>query len=306
MREPNDYLEPQAGPEARGWREPEARWDRRHSYRPPEMRSGAGPVWWVGALLVLTGAAWLGALSLSQLSSREVAIPAIQRGVAALTEVDELLVIHEQELCDLAESESALQVSRFPVQGVEVSVSDIHCTDERLDRDGLRTLLLERSAEQVYEHGADAFVDDLGQAEGASILSTTGATRATLDNIGESMHGRSTQAAWILGAVSALLLAAVIALGRGVRRFAGVGIVLVLVAAPTLVGVSLASFVVGQMDTGSGVTSQFAEISRSLLRLPLRNAVAFLAAGVALIVPVLAVDWLLRRSDRREWWEHSR
>jgi hypothetical protein len=303
MRERDDEFEPQG---QRGWREAQPRWDRRDAYRPPEMRSGAGPVWWVGALLVLTGAAWLGALSLSQLSSRQVAIPAIQQGVAALTEVDELLTIHEQELCALAESDSALEVSRFPVQGVDVSVRDIHCSEGRLDKEALRTLLLERSAEQVYVHGADAFVDDLSEAEASSILSTTGATRATLNNIGESMHGRATQAAWILGAISALLLAAVIALGRGVRRFAGAGIVLVLVAAPTLIGVSVASFIVGQMDTGSGVTSQFADIARSLLRLPLRNAVTLLAAGVALIVPVLLVDWVLRRTDQRQWWEHGR
>lgn len=305
MRAADDELEYEARRGERS-RRGESHWDRRDVYRPPEMRSGAGPVWWVGALLVLVGAAWLGALSVSQLSSREVAIPAIQRGVAALTEVDELLAIHEQELCDLAESDSALQVSRFPVQGVEVGVSDIHCTDGRLDKEALRTLLLERSAEQVYAHGADAFVDDLGEAEGSSILSTTGAARATLDSIGQSMHDRTTKAAWVLGAISALLLAAVVALGRGVRRFAGLGIVLVLVAAPTLIGVLLASFLVGRFDTDSGLTSQFADIIRSLLRLPLRNAVALLAAGVALIVPVLAVDWLLRRADRREWWEHSR
>lgn len=270
------------------------------------MRSGAGLVWWVGALLVLVGAAWLGALSLSQLSSRQVAVPAIERGVAALTEVDELLALHEQELCQLAATDSALEVSRFPVQGVEVAVSDIHCTDGRLDKDGLRTLLLERSAEQVYARGADAFLNTNGTAEGTSILSTTGATRVTLDSIGESMHDRATKAAWVLGGLSALLLAILIALGRGVRRFAGVGIVLVLVAAPTILGVLGSWFLVSRLDTGSGVSAQFAEIMRSLLRLPMRNAVTLLAAGVALIVPVLIVDALLRRADRREWWEHSR
>lgn len=291
----------------RPWRDAEsARWDRIPAYRPPEHRSGAGAVWWVGALLVLTGAAWLGALTLSQLSSRQVAIPAIERGVAAITEVDELLSIHEEELCNLAESDSALEVSSFPVQGVDVAVSDIHCIDGRLDHEALRTLLLSRSAEQVYTLGADAFIDESGEREAASILSTSGATRATLDGIGESMHDRTTKAAWILGGVSALLLALVLALGRGVRRFAGVGIVLVLVALPTLLGALLSWFIVGRMDTGSGVTSQFAEIFRSLLGLPLRNSIALLASGVALIVPVLLVDALLRRSDRREWWEHSR
>ncbi|MGE0134703.1 MAG: hypothetical protein AB7L91_10475 [Dehalococcoidia bacterium] len=290
----------------RSWRDTEAGWGRRDVYRPPEMRSGAGPVWWVGALLVLAGAAWLGALSLSQLSSREVAIPAIERGVAALTEVDELLAIHEQDLCELAETDSALQVSRFPVRGVEMAVSDIHCTDGRLDRDALRALLLERSAEQVYTQGADAFLDESEEAEASSILSTTGAARLTLDSIGESMHERSTRAAWILGGISLLLLAGVIALGRGVRRFAGVGIVLVLIATPTMLGVMAAWVLIGQYDSGTGVTAQFADIVRSLLDLPMRNAVALLAGGVALLVPVLAVDWVLRRTDRREWWEQGR
>lgn len=305
MRAADDDIEDQrryVGPE---WPQ-EPRRDRRDVYRPPELRSGAGPVWWVGALLVLVGAAWFGALSLSQLSGREVAIPAIQRGVAALTEVDELLTIHERELCDLAATDSALRVSRFPVQGVEVAVSDIHCTDGRLDKEALRTLLLDRSAEEVYVHGADAFADELGESEASSVLSTTGAARATLDSIGQSMHDRTTKAAWVLGAVSALLLAALVALGRGVRRFAATGIVLVLVAAPTLLGVALASLAVAWFDTDTGLTSQFAAIIRSLLQLPLRNAAALLTAGVALLVPVLGVDWLLRRADRREWWEQSR
>lgn len=305
MRAADDDIKDQrryVGPE---WLQ-EPRRDRRDVYRPPELRSGAGPVWWVGALLVLVGAAWFGALSLSQLSSREVAIPAIQRGVAALTEVDELLTIHERELCDLAATDSALRVSRFPVQGVEVAVSDIHCTDGRLDKEALRTLLLERGAEEVYVHGADAFADELGESEASSVLSTTGAARATLDSIGQSMHDRTTKAAWVLGAVSALLLAALVALGRGVRRFAAAGIVLVLVAAPTLLGVALASLAVAWFDTDTGLTSQFAAIIRSLLQLPLRNTAALLTAGVALLVPVLGVDWLLRRADRREWWEQSR
>lgn len=298
------YEEPAEPPRRAG--DP-GRWERGSAmYRPPEHRSGAGPAWWIGALLVLVGGLWLGALTLSQLSSRTVAIPAIERGVAALTEVDALLAIHEGELCDLAASESALEVSSFPVRGVEVAVSDIQCPGGRLDREALRALLLSRSAEQVYSLGADAFRDEGAELEAASILSTSGATRATLDSIGSKMHSRMTTAAWVLGAVSAVLLAAVLAVGRGVRRFAGVGLVLILIAAPMLLGTGLAWWGLGRLFHGAGVGSEFVAITRSLLELPLRNAVVVLGAGTALMAPVLVVDALVRRADRRAWWEYSR
>src|SRR5690606_38917476 len=63
-------------------------------YVPPEPpHGGAGWTWWLGALLVVLLAVWVSALTLSQLTSREVAIPAVQRGVAALSEVDALLTL---------------------------------------------------------------------------------------------------------------------------------------------------------------------------------------------------------------------
>ena len=274
-------------------------------YRPRERQGAAGPVWWVGALLVLTGALWLGALSLSQLSSRTVAMPAIERGVAALTEIDELLSIHEQELCSLAESQAAVNVVGLPVQGVAIDVDDIRCTDGKLNREALRPLLLSSSAEQVYLHGGAAFLDETASREGASILSSSGAIRAILDVVGLSMHDRMATAALVLGAVNGMLVIAVLLLGRGIRRFAGLGIVLVLAALPMLLGALAAWLLAGTMDSGTGLTAQFAQLSRSLLGLPLRNALWLTGAGIALIVPVLLVDALLRQSQPQEWWEHS-
>jgi hypothetical protein len=275
-------------------------------YRPPEQSSGAGPVWWVGALLVLTGAVWLAALSMSQLSSREMAMPAIERGVAALTEIDALLEIHEQELCTLAESETAVEALGFPVRGVDLSLNDVRCEDGELNREELRALLLMRSAERVYLDGAGAFEDESAVDGDTSILSPSGAIRATLDSVGASMHDRVTTVAWVLGAVNAVLLAAVLLLGRGIRRFAGVGLVLALAAFPTLAA-ALALWVgIGLMDSDSGLTAEFAEITQALLGLPLRNALILGGAGLALLVPVLITDHLIRRSRREQWWEYSR
>ncbi len=275
-------------------------------YRPPEQRSGAGAVWWVGALLALTGMFWLGALSLSQLSSRTVAMPAIERGVTALTEIDRLLAIHEDGLCALAASGAAVNIMGLPIQGVDIQVDDVHCIDGKLDREDLRARLLSNSAQQIYLHGADAFLDDAASDEGASILSASGAIRATLDSVGASMHDRITTTAWVLSAVNGVLIVAVLLLGRGIRRFAGLGMVLVIAAAPMLLGALISWLVLGTMDSGAGLTAQFAQLSRSLLSLPLRNALWLTGAGIALIVPVLVVDALLRRSRRMEWWEYSR
>lgn len=274
-------------------------------YVPPERTAGAGPVWWVGALLVITGAIWLAALSMSQLSSRTVAMPAIEHGVAALTEVDALLEIHEQELCNLAESDAAVDIVAFPMRGISISSEDVQCTNGELDREGLRTMLVTQGAEQVYVHGADAFLDESASDEDASILSASGAIRATLDSVGASMHDRVTTATWVLGAVCTVLIIVLLLLGRGIRRFAGLGLVLMLAAVPTLVGAIALWFAVGLMDSGAGLTNDFAEITRSLLGLPLRNALLLGGAGLAILVPVLVTDRLIQRSRREEWWEYS-
>lgn len=278
-------------------------------YRPPDQTSGAGPAWWFGGLLVIVGMLFLAALSLAQLSSRTVAMPAIERGVASLTEIDALLAIHEEELCRLAATEAPIQVPGFPVQGIDVRVSDIRCTDGTLDRESLRALLLSKSADAVYLRGADAFQDDPDAAEETSILSASGGIRATLDSVGASMHDRTTAATWVLGGMSALLLLAMLLLGRGVRRFAGLGLVLVIAAAPMLLGSLILWVVLGTMDSGDGLTAQFAQITRSLLGVPIRNGLCVAVAGVALIVPALLVERAVRHAryaEQAEWWEYGR
>jgi hypothetical protein len=275
-------------------------------YRPPEQHTGAGPAWWLGALLVIAGALWLGALSLSQLSSRSVAIPAIERGVASLAEIDQLLSLHEEDLCRLAATDAPIEVPGYPVRGIDVRVSDIHCTDGKLDRDALRALLLTQSAEQVYLHGADAFLDDSGSLDDASILSASGGIRTILNSIGADMHDRATTAAWVLGGVSAVLFLATLLLGRGVRRFAGLGLALMLAALPMLLGALVVWAVLGAVDGGTGLTAQFAQITRSLLNLPIRNAFGLTAAGLALIVPALFVARAVQRARDADWWEYGR
>jgi hypothetical protein len=275
-------------------------------YRPPEQHTGAGPAWWVGALLVIVGALWLGALSLSQLSSRPVAIPAIERGVASLTEIDQLLSLHEDDLCRLAATDAPIEIPGYPVRGIDVRLNDIHCTDGKLDRDALRALLLSKSAEQVYLHGADAFLDDSASLDDASMLSASGGIRTILASIGADMHDRTTTAAWVLGGTSAVLLLATLLLGRGVRRFAGLGLIFMLAALPMLFGALILWAVLGAMDGGTGLTAQFAQITRSLLNLPIRNAFGLTLAGAALIVPSLLIARAVQRARDADWWEYGR
>ena len=48
-------------------------------------------VWVTGALLTAAAAAWLMALSVAQATDEPVALPALERGVAALTDIEALL-----------------------------------------------------------------------------------------------------------------------------------------------------------------------------------------------------------------------
>ena len=69
---------------------------------PPPYRaadSGIEARAWLTIALVVVTALWLGAFALAQVTSRAVAIPAAERGLAALSEVDSLLTLGERAIC---------------------------------------------------------------------------------------------------------------------------------------------------------------------------------------------------------------
>jgi hypothetical protein len=277
-------------------------------YVPPEPpRGGAGWQWWIGALLVVLVSLWLVALTLSQLTSREVAMPAVERGVAALSEVDALLQLHGNQICAQVDAGVPIEIPGFAVQGVTLHPQEVRCPNGELDRANLRALLVAQGAEQVYLRGTDAFREDTAAASTGSILSASGAIRLVLDNVGADMNERISVLVFPLGLLCLLVGVGFLLLGRGLGRFIGLGWVLVVSAFPMLMGVLLMWGVLSLVESGpdNSLMSEFQHITRSLIGLPLRNALYIIVAGFAIAIPAWAVRRFYLNRRRYEVYDDA-
>jgi hypothetical protein len=221
--------------------------------------------------------ALLTALSLLHLSAPGPAHRALRRSVASLTEVDSLLAVQEQPLREQAESSPAgpLALPDYPLQ---VALSAGESPVE------VRDVLLDRSAELLYEEGAGAFREE-GQSGGISRLSVEGAVRTGLDLLTSSSRDALRLTTVALAALCLALSGALVLLVRGYRSLTALGAT---VAAASLLFLLLAvavRLVLGLAGWGTDdyITVQLLDLAKGAAWLPIRNGLAFSGLGVALL-----------------------
>lgn len=251
---------------------------------PPDR--GAAARAWLTLLLATVIAVWVACVALSQLTSRAVAIPAAERGIAAVTEVDALLRLHEARLCTAAQAggSETIDLAGFPVRDVLLRAQEVHCPNGVLDRAALRDLLLARGADRLYLRGTAAFTDPSRAADAAPVLSGTWLIRVLLDSLSAGLHEWLVVAAWASGGLALLLAGTVWLLGRRGARLQRVGWALTLGALPVLLaaaGAWLLLLLLG--GTGGSLVAEFASIARSLAALPALDALLTMVAGLALV-----------------------
>jgi len=263
------------------WGQPPAR----SPFAPPER--GAEARAWLTLLLAAVVVAWVSCAALAQLTSRAVAIPAAERGIAAVTEVDALLRLHEAQLCAAAAAAGSepVDLAGFPVRDVLLRAQEVPCPNGVLDPAVLRDLLLSRGAELIYLRGTDAFTDPSRPAEAAPVLSATWLIRVLLDGLSAGLHEWLVVAAWAMGGLGSLLAGVVWLLGRRGARLQRIGWAMTLGALPVLfaaAGLWLVLLLLGGSGGGS-LVSEFASIARSLAALPALDALLTMVAGLALV-----------------------
>lgn len=258
-------------------------------YRPPER--GVEARAWLTIALALVTALSLAAFALAQVTSREVAIPAAERSVAALSEVDSLVSLAERALCAQAGGEGALDLPGFAVGDVQVRANEVRCVDGRVDLEALRALLLSRGADLVYLRGIEAFIEAGRTPAPASPLSGAGAIRTLVDVLTVTVHEPAVLAAWALAALGAALAGALLLLGRrGLGRLARVGVALAVGAAPVLLAALALRFALASFTTEDDpMLAEFIAIAHALLGVPLWDAAWVLLGGLALVVPGVVV-----------------
>jgi hypothetical protein len=238
--------------------------------------------------------ALLAALSLLQLTAPGTAHRALRRSVASLTEIDSLLAAHELTLRELADASPAEPLS-LPDYPLEVVLS---AEEARRPPAEVRDLLLDRSAELVYEDGPSAFREE-GQAEGVSRLSVEGAVRTGLDFLTASSHDALRLTTLALAVLCGALSGALVLLVRGYRGLTALGAT---VAAASLLFLLLAAVVrlalgLASVAADDYITTQLLDLTEDAAWLSLRDGLALTGLGLALLALGLAGSRLSRAAS---------
>jgi hypothetical protein len=238
----------------------------------PDAAAGVGLAMAVLALLF--------ALNLFQLTAPGPAHRAIRRAVASLTEIDSLLAVQGPSLRQQAEASSGEPLS-LPGYPLDVPLSPQEALQPP---DTLRDLVLDRSAEQVYEEGSAAFREE-GQSAGSSGLSVQGAVRTGLGFLTAGNHDALRWTTAVLAVVSGLAAAVLMLLMRGYDRLIAIGgavagssLLFLLLTAVVRLALGIAARV-----SGDYITVQLLDLTKGTAWIPLRNGVAFSALGLALL-----------------------
>jgi hypothetical protein len=255
---------------------------RRHA---PQVATALGLATALLALLV--------ALNLLQLTAPGPAHRALRRAVASLTEIDSLLAVHGAALRQQADAAPAEPVS-LPDYPLDVSLSPEEAQRPAAE---VRDLLLDRSAERVYQEGAAAFRAQ-GQSGDAPRLSTQRAVRAGLGFLTAGNHDALRWTTLVLAMVCGVLAAALVVLTRGYGRLVTLGGV---VAAAALLFLLLAVAVrvalgIAGWGTDDYITVQLLDLAKGEAWLPIRNGLALSGLGLALLALGLLGSRLSRPS----------
>ncbi len=249
----------------------------------PEMATALG--------LAMALLALLFALNLLQLTAPGPAHRVLRRAVASLTEIDSLLVAHGPGLQRQADAgpDGSVSMPDYPL-GVSLSPQEA-----RRPPAEVRDLLLDRSAEQVYQEGAAAFREE-GQSGGAPLLSLRRAVRAGLGFLTAGNHDALRLTTLVLAVLCGALSGALVLLTRGYGRLIALGaavasasLAFLLLAAAVRLALGLAG-----LATDDYITVELLDLAKETAWLPARNGVAMGGLGLALVALGLAGERLSR------------
>jgi hypothetical protein len=266
---------------------------------PPLSGIRRAAVWFLGVFLVGALALWLGVLSAHQATSEAVALPALERGVAALTDLGAMVDAQAESLAAQAASGSTVSLAGFPLRDVDASTADVTSSGE-FDAALAHDAFLARAAQRVYMRGTAAFEGGDEIAAGASIFSAAGSIKTVLETLSSDNHGALTVWLWPVGATCLVLVALMLAAGNGFGRFFALGVTLLLASLPVLLSALALRFALSvAAPEGDRVVEEFVAIARQLTALPLRNALWTAGAGLAIAVPAAILDAVFERSVKR-------
>lgn len=263
-------------------------------FESPAGGARSGVTWLAAVAFAVVAALWLSALSASQATDPEIALPIQERGLATLTSIDDLLDRYADEIASATPTETGgVAVPGFLVPGVELTIAEAQSGDLAL----MRTALLARSATAIYEQGIEALQPPEGPLIETTTFSTAGGTRRVMELFSASNHDRVDRFIQPLAIAAIVLAAVVLFLGNGFSRFSGLGLAMIAAAVLVFVGALALKFAIAFVGSdGSLLADEFSRLVDTAAWTPARNAIVFGVGGVALLVPAWLLNWFFDRS----------
>lgn len=254
--------------------------------------------WGLAAVLVFFLAAFLIALTASQLTSEDTGKRVLRRSVAVMTDIDATLPKIEADLRANAEvTESpTLQVPDFPIL-----VTLTREEAQTLSGNELRQRLLDDSADRLYDDGSSAWASGDPEAHRSiERVSTAGLVDRGLGMVQDTRHTVLLVLAVLLGViVLGMVVGLFFALPRDARLVALGGVTLASSLPLLAAAVALRfAFRTAESDGDPFVEGMLA-IGSDSMWVPIRNffTISLLGAGI-LMTGVLLLWWEARRLSR--------
>ncbi len=252
-------------------------------------------VWALGVLLALDVVLLLFALSFNHVTAEGPAKRGLRQAVAVLTEVDAHLDEHYDTLRQEAEAQPDRRVTvpDFPI--------DVGFTSEEVlagGREEFRALLLDRSADRVYDEGMDAFLEE--RTGDSADLSAQGAVRNGMDLLRARPHDVLVVATIALAAAAGVLALGLLLASRSYGGLVGLGVAVFVAALPFLIAAVAVRFAFRLAADGvdDSLVEGYLKLGQELTWAPIRNGIIFSVGAAAFITVGASLARWSRSSER--------
>ena len=254
--------------------------------------------WLIGVALAVLLTLLFVAISAVQLSSESTGQRLLRRSIAVSTDIDAVLPDIETALKERAREASG-QTVRVPDFPIPVDLP----LDEALQLEGpaLRAPILSGASERVYEDGMSAWsAADPDARQSIETISVPGALKRGLGLITAANHDRMVIVAIVLGVLSAMCAAILVASIRSWWRLAALSAAIIAAALPLLAAAVAVRFAfrTAQEEADPFVWGLL-ELGVEAMWVPLRNYLALTVLGFTLLMLTLLFIWAGSRCSPR-------
>jgi hypothetical protein len=257
------------------------------AYRPEPVhyqdRARAPGRWAAGLALTVALALTFVAVSLFQLTGETAAKPALRDALNALVEGDGVVARNYEDLRARAEASKpgeTLQLRDYPI-AIDLSREEVLAASQ----DDITRTLLDRGVDRLYDDGTSALRDDESSG-GAGRFTAAGTVGEFMGFLRSGVHVILAVLTLVLAGISVVLAIILAGFCRGFGRAVALGAAVLVASLPLFLG-GIASYLYARSSVdadGEYLRQEFMQIAQDLAWLPVRNGLAFMLVGAAVML----------------------